>query len=247
MHYFDYDRISSCRRLHTTHQTTHTSHYHLRLALIASVFLVFCSALTAQDFLSAFRAGGVENTDRSQGIVVSSGNVIITGSFEGTAMFGGTPFTAVGSDDTGLTDFFVAKFNDDGSLLWLRHTGGVRIAGMQTGTNLGQAVTTDQSNNVIFTGSYIGNPTLSGTAMPVGGTNEDFFLVKYDANGTLVWIRTGLGSFQVFGFGVATDNTENIYATGTPIRSTRPNSLPTDITHTIQGLTLLSYYSWTAS
>ena len=50
--------------------------------------------------------------------------------------------------------------------------------------------------------------------LPIGGANEEMFLVKYDPNGNLVWAKAATGSFSVSGFAVATDNSGNIFVTG---------------------------------
>ena len=161
------------------------------------------------DFVWAQRAGGTDN-DRGNDIAVDgSGNSVVVGFFRGSADFGGTTFTGVSARDV-----FVAKYDPNGNLIWLRHAGGVATGG-QSGPTSGEGVTTDASDNIIATGAYIGSITFGTTTLPIGGPQEELFLVKYDPNGNLLWAKAATGSQSVAGFQVATDDAENIYVTGT--------------------------------
>ncbi len=46
------------------------------------------------------------------------------------------------------------------------------------------------------------------------GSYSDFIIVKYNSSGTKQWTRQLGSSSNVKGFGIATDNNENIYVTG---------------------------------
>lgn len=71
-------------------------------------------------------AGGAE-TDKAEGVAVDDdGNVYVTGFFAGTADFDGdgqADVTATGSSTDG--DFFIAKYDQTGSLLWVTSAGSV--------------------------------------------------------------------------------------------------------------------------
>ena len=194
----------------------------LKIFQIKALTLMFCFSIIVQSHIYSQnlswidQAGGIGDGDFSTDIAVdNAGNVIIVGSFEGTVAFNGTTYNAVGLDDSGPTDFFVAKFDALGNLQWLDHAGGiVNSQTNESGTNRIQYVTIDNDNNIIITGHYIGSPILSGVTLPSGGGNEEFFIAKYDPNGNLIWVRTGLGNYQVYGFSITTDENNNVYATG---------------------------------
>src|SRR5262245_54871701 len=82
-------------------------------------------------FLAKFNAAGVHQWSRGFGdgqfndvglsvATDASGNVIVTGTFEGTVNFGGGNLTSAGSDD-----IFVAKFNAAGVHQWSQRFGDV--------------------------------------------------------------------------------------------------------------------------
>ncbi|MCG8606262.1 DUF5011 domain-containing protein, partial [bacterium] len=183
------------------------------LILFPSTTMLFANySVHAQtpDFVWAQRAGGTDN-DRGNDIAVDgSGNSVVVGFFRGSGDFDGTTFTGVSARDV-----FVAKYNPNGSLIWLRHAGGLATGGANSGANTGLGITIDASSNVIATGAYIGSITFGSTTLPIGGANEELFLVKYDSNGNLLWAKAATGSFSVFGYQVATDDAENIYVSGT--------------------------------
>ncbi|MCX6647664.1 MAG: hypothetical protein NTY09_15075 [bacterium] len=97
----------------------------------------------------AKRAGGASDYDRGQGITTLSDNsTVVTGYFEGSATFGpGEPnetiLTAAGSDD-----IFIARYNPDGTLAWVKRAGG------PGGYDSGWGITTLSDNSTVVSGSF---------------------------------------------------------------------------------------------
>lgn len=90
--------------------------------------------------------------------------------------------------------------------LWAQSTGG-------SGWDVGQAITTDATGCVYVTGSFQGTTVFSNTDITSYGA-VDVFVVKYDSDGNMLWVRQagGLGSDE--GFGIATDSNGNCYISG---------------------------------
>ncbi|MBK8596410.1 MAG: SBBP repeat-containing protein [Holophagales bacterium] len=130
-----------------------------------------------------------------------NGNVVGTGSFNGTVNFGGTPLTSAGS-----TDIFLAKYDSGGTHAWSKRLGD---ASAQTGT----AVAFDGSGNVVVAGSFNGSTNFGGGALTsVGGA--DAFLARYDPDGTHTWSRAFGSTGTDSGNGVAVDGTRDVVLTG---------------------------------
>ena len=111
------------------------------------------------------------------------GNRYVTGFFSTTASFSGTALTSHGD-----TDVFLAKFAQDGSLLWLVQVGG---AGHDESSDLAF----DFQGNVYLTGWFTNSATfgsVNGAANTRTGTGETIFLAKYSSAGNLVWVRKGV-------------------------------------------------------
>jgi len=149
--------------------------------------------------------------------VDSTGNVYITGSFLSNAYF---------DTDTlhtnGTWDMFVAKYNNDGNIVWTRHGGG-------TNHDHGNAIALDSDGNVYVAGTfkydaYFGNDTLHSDW---GG--QEVFFAKYDTNGNLIWVKKFAGPFSPHSTALCVDKQNNVYVTGG-----YTNSINFDATYALQ-------------
>jgi hypothetical protein len=97
----------------------------------------------------------------------ASGNLFVTGSFTGTADFGGTPLT-----DAGKGDVFLVKLDKDGKVLWSRRYGDASIQS-------GSGVAVGPDGNVVLTGSFYSSLDF-GLETPLTGSTmfEQAFVVK---------------------------------------------------------------------
>ena len=81
-------------------------------------------------------------------------------------------------------------------------------------SDVGYGVATDVSGNVYVTGSF-NSPTITfGSYILTKVGNQNFFLVKYDASGNVLWAKNwGASGFDV-SHSVTTDASGNVYVTG---------------------------------
>jgi len=149
------------------------------------VAMLMLSALPAAaqdlDFVSSFRLGG-PGSDLARDVVFGAGGrSYVIGSFRDSADFGdGTSLTSVGD-----ADVFVAKYDADGSLLWVRQGGGVDL-------DQGHAVAIDGAGNVLAGGQFRESVTFG--PFTLGGPSiYGAFLVKYDPDGNVLWAREASG------------------------------------------------------
>jgi hypothetical protein len=153
---------------------------------------------------------GGANHDYGQAIAVDgSGNVYITGYFEGTVDFnpGGT---ADSHTSAGLEDIFLTKIKSDGSYGYTKTMGG-------TNHDYGQAVAVDGSGNVYITGSFSGTSDFdpgAGTDAHTSTGLEDIFLTKISSGGSYLFTQTMGGTDQESGQSIAVDGSDNVYITG---------------------------------
>jgi hypothetical protein len=159
------------------------------------------------------------SSTEGNGIAVdTSGNVVVTGQYSGTATIFNTGGTSnMTLSNAGSADCFVAKYSSAGEILWA-----ARIAG--TGSDNGQAVATDISNNVYVTGGYsavlfIYNQGTLGTLGASLGwiVSSDCFVAKYSPDGAVLWATqiAGTGASSDSGYGIATNTLGNVFVTGT--------------------------------
>ena len=161
--------------------------------------------------LWARSSGGTGSNGASRIAIDKTGNVYVSGMFTGPSI----TFTTL----TGLTtlqyaggiynDIFIVKYDASGNVLWAQGAGG-------TINDEPAGLATDGSGNVYVTG-YFNSPSIifGGTSFTNTGTaGPDMFIVKYDANGNVIWAETAGGSGNDEGLGIARDNSGNVYVTG---------------------------------
>jgi hypothetical protein len=148
---------------------------------------------------------GTSANDEARGVAVDGvGNIYVTGMTSGDLDGPG-----IGSDPfVGATDFFLAKFDSSGNLLFTRQIG-------TSSNDQAFAMALDGVGNVYVTGSTAGDldgPGIGSDPL-VGAT--DFFLAKFGPTGNLLFTRQ-LGTLAADeARGVAVDGVGNIFVTGT--------------------------------
>jgi hypothetical protein len=147
----------------------------------------------------------------SRGVAIkadSQGNVIVAGNFFGNMDLGGGPLL---SADQKFPTTFLAKFDPDGNHLWSKAFVG----------NLGQTPThiaLDQDDNIVMAGIFLGdidlgNGKLQNTdqpAFPGDPTTSDFYIAKFNSNGSTLWSGSYGNPEGQFPKGVNTDSEGNV-------------------------------------
>jgi hypothetical protein len=180
--------------------------------------------------LWAERIGGPAK-DHATGIAMDrEGNVIITGSFHGTADF--DPGPDVFPLSAGVAgDGFILKLDENGNFIWA-----VKITG--DGFNEIRSVRTDGTNNIIVTGLFEGtadfDPT-DGLSLHSSKGLDDIFLAKYTPDGQLIWVNGIGGPGSDEGRGVTVTLTGNVWVAGHFSESVDFNPKPDDASLTAQG------------
>jgi gliding motility-associated-like protein len=139
--------------------------------------------------LWAISEGG-SGAENAYGITCDgSGNVILTGQYEGSGVLISQNFSSTLDPITGLAsyDLFVSKYDGNGNGLWVK-------TGIAKYEDRGLAVTTDSQNNIYMSGQFSDTLTFAGQTYNNGAYNVGL-VVKLDPNGALVWFNTLRGGF----------------------------------------------------
>jgi hypothetical protein len=155
--------------------------------------------------LWAKSAGGTA-LDAGYGVTTDAGgNVFVTGGYvSSTIAFGTTTLT---NSNAGTYDMYIVKYDGNGNVLWAKREGG-------TNNEEGNSATSDLNGNVYVIG-YFGSPTIAiGSTTLTNGGGSDVLIVKYDANGNVLWTKSAGGINTDVGHGVSTDPNGNVYAIG---------------------------------
>ena len=127
--------------------------------------------------------GGVSDDAVTSLTLDGAGNLAITGTFFGTANFGGANLTAL----HGIfgADIFVAKYNSAGAPLWSKSMGG------QYGNNFGQGIAAVAAGNLFVVGHVYAEANLGNGIFTTRALSADAFLLKLNGtNGAYLWSRT---------------------------------------------------------
>ena len=143
--------------------------------------------------------------DIAQGVTLDpGGDLYVTGFFSSTMTVEGVTVTS-----KGLFDVFIAKFDPNGTLLWLKTAGG-------TGSDIGHGIVSDSTGNVGIVGEFQNTATFGSHSVRAAGLG-DAFIAKYDGAGNNLWVHGG-GSTTSFavdpGKAIGADAANNFYVTG---------------------------------
>ena len=163
------------------------------------------------NYVWANRIGGASNDIAYAIALDGSGNVHITGYMQGSNVDFDPGAGTAGLSSAGAWDIFIAKYDASGNYLWANRMGG-------TSSEVGYGIALDGSGNVHITGAFLSTTADfdpgPGTANLTNAGNDEIFVAKYDASGNYLWAgRTG-GTNSDIGYGIAVDDSGNVYATG---------------------------------
>jgi len=108
------------------------------------------------------RIGGSTNDYANSLAIAPDGGVLIGGSFEGTAAFGGGSLTPMGGGDA-----YVAKYTSAGAPTWVRPVGG-------TSSDVGQELTVDATGHPVLAGYFYGTGNFGGSTLTSAGMADGF-------------------------------------------------------------------------
>ncbi|WP_372934193.1 SBBP repeat-containing protein [Mariniphaga sediminis] len=168
---------------------------------------IFVVKYNAQgDVIWANSYGGTSFDYASRITSDAQGNIILTGGFRSESIgFGNTTL----ANPNGPEAFFVTKINPQGDVLWAK-------TAANDSNCWGNDLTADTEGNVIVTGSFSGTSAAFGT-VTLNNTSQtftDFFIVKYNALGDVIWAQSFGGNNNDSGSGLVSDSNDNIFMIG---------------------------------
>jgi hypothetical protein len=141
----------------------------------------------------------------------ASGNIYLTGSFNGTTDFDPHPVNTFTLTSAGSNDIFICKLNAAGDFQWAARMG-------TFGTEIGNSVVVDNAGNVLFTGSFANTTNFDPLSSPAGSVTasglSDPFVCKFNAAGGFIWVKSFTGSGFDRGHSLTVDGSNNVYNSG---------------------------------
>jgi len=133
-------------------------------------------------------------------------NVYATGEYNDTLSLGVSNFySPVGPS------FYLVKYNSNGHVIWAKES---NIITSKT-TSTGNGLVNDRYGNIYVTGTF--SDSIKFGAQLLTSKTDDFFLMKCDSNGNVIWAKDGLvANIRGLSIGnsICIDQNENLYVTG---------------------------------
>tara|TARA_B100001287_G_scaffold274927_1_gene281324 strand:- start:299 stop:1894 length:1596 start_codon:yes stop_codon:yes gene_type:complete len=130
-----------------------------------------------------------------------NGNSYIVGKFKDSAYIDSIAFSSFGSES-----LFVSKISDSGQVIW------VKIFSSQDQVNP-ERITLGNADEIYLTGSFEGNLLVEGNILS-NTSNSDFFLIKLDSLGDVLWSKSAGGSDDINSEGLVVDQNGNTFLIG---------------------------------
>ncbi|MBN2009885.1 SBBP repeat-containing protein [candidate division KSB1 bacterium] len=181
-------------------------------------FDIFLAKYNANGVLEWAISHGGPGMDIGKAVACNStGDVIVTGQFEGTIDFGGSALSS-----SRKNNIFVAMYDSEGNLKWAQRAGGIS---KQPAVDTGTGIAVDASDNIFVTGSFYGADDSGNYSAPGKASFGDFqvtnaaqstnsFVTKYTNDGNVQWVQTIAHYGQGGSKGICLDANGNSYITG---------------------------------
>jgi len=156
----------------------------------------------------AVKAGGPNEDEGFDIAVDSSGNVYATGYFQGTATFGGTSLTSMGSREIFIANppKEIGNYSNEFEYELLIGVGG-------SGYDWGTSIAVDAVGSAYVTGYFEETVAFGSTSLTSSG-DYDIFIAKLSSSGSWQWAVKAGGEDDDQALGVALDSSGYAYATG---------------------------------
>ncbi|MES2568124.1 MAG: T9SS type A sorting domain-containing protein [Bacteroidota bacterium] len=167
---------------------------------------MFVAKYTATgDLLWMKHAGGPGRDEGKSVECDASGNIYVCGMYSDGAIFGSTTYTTANTPFGKFYDGYVAKYDPNGTLLWVKS-----IVGDYD--DVAWSITKDNNNKIYVSGEFSGAKFDGSTDVWPNGY-ADAFVVSYDQNGNYQWVSHGGGPVADRARGIGSDGT-TIFMTG---------------------------------
>ena len=153
---------------------------------------------------------GGSNDEFGNAIIKDANNdLYISGNFKSQSFSIGT--NSITIDSSGNQNMFIAKFDSSGNPIYAKSVGKACNIAIQ-----GNNIASDNNNNIYVSGSFSKSEIILGNdTLHCNSNSSNYFLVKYDAIGNLLWVKSGSGlNYSVAANALTVDAANNIYISG---------------------------------
>ncbi|MDD5570036.1 MAG: SBBP repeat-containing protein [Bacteroidales bacterium] len=148
------------------------------------------------------RHGGGIDDDRAYSVSVDSkGFIYVGGIISNQAVFDKIKVSSAGSSDA-----FLAKYDQNGTVQWVKRVGGAS-------EDESSGITVDIYDNIYLTGFFKSTAQFGNFNLTSAG-GKDAFICKFDLQGNIIWAEQVSSREDVESYTVACDGAGNVFITG---------------------------------
>ena len=131
----------------------------------------------------------------------NEGNIVIVGYFHESLNFQSQTLVSNGG-----SDFFIAKLDNAGNLMWIESGGGAE-------DDIAKAVSIDSQGKINVIGNFRGVANIGENQINSNG-ESDIFIIQYSPNGDYLWGKFLSGFYEDSGNDICVDSDDNIIVIG---------------------------------
>jgi hypothetical protein len=181
------------------------------IATLALLAISNSQTLVAQTDICAWAKNGTGSAmDAAISVTSDENNNVISGGwfYSPTLTFGTTVLTNA-NNTTWTSDAYLVKYDAAGNVQWAKSFGG-------TGEDAIRSIVTDTDGKIYVLGNFASSSiTIGSTPYTNAGTGyQDLFLIKLDADGTILWSKKSSGSYSETGEALSIDANGNLLMVG---------------------------------
>lgn len=166
------------------------------------VYDVFIAKYDVSGNLLWVKTAGGNKNDMGSVIRYKGGQLYIAGYFTDTAYFESTVLIGKGE-----TDGFIARYDVNGNLNWVRQLGGADA-------DFCSAMDVDDAGNIFVSGKYETSIRLDTIQLSTSNIYNESFYARYTNAGGVVWAKTCAGTNSDLITGLAFDHNQSVYLCG---------------------------------
>ncbi len=175
---------------------------------------VFITKISAQGQLLWSRQFGGPLDEMGRSITITNDDqVIITGTFQGTAVFAETNNVLTALKNA---DIFIANYNSNGELMWAKQVGGLA-------EDIAYSVSVGKNNQIYITGTFNSDvdfdPGVGVFRLLQQGVWPNMFVLGLNVTGDFQWVKSIVGDNLIIPYNLKVDQLGELVITGT-FRST---------------------------
>jgi hypothetical protein len=182
------------------------------LFVIVIITLISANLVYAQSWQWVNSAGSTMSNSFSTIDLDHNSNVYIGINSSGNKFY----FNSSSFQPIGLNDFYIAKYDKNGTEVWQKQYGGNNSDFINIKTEWVTNLKYDPFNNsILITGHIIGTCNFGcGDLVPIATNDKQIFIARLDLDGNCLWSKEFGSNQDDDAFSITFDNDRNIYLTG---------------------------------